>query len=97
MKVTWSPLALEKLETAAKYIALDKASAADKWVNDIFDRTDLLSIQPKIGRAVPELFGSNYREVIFGRYRIIYKIENEIKILTLLNSRQLLNLDNTEL
>jgi len=40
LKVTWSPLALEKLEATAKYIALDKPSAADKWVNDIFDRVD---------------------------------------------------------
>ena len=36
MKVVWSPLALEKLEAAAKSIAIDKASAADKWVNDVF-------------------------------------------------------------
>jgi len=97
LKVTWSPLALEKLEVTAKYIALDKPSAADKWVNDIFDRADLLASQPEIGREVPELLGSNYREVVFGNYRIIYKVENEIKILTLRNSRQLLSSDNIEL
>ncbi len=51
----------------------------------------------KIGREVPELIGTNYREVVFGNYRIIYKIENEIKILTLRNSRQLLSSDNIEL
>ncbi len=97
MKVVWSPLALEKLEATAKFIALDKPSAADKWVNDVFDRTDLLGSQPELGREVPELLGSNYREVIFGSYRIIYKVENEIKVLTLRNSRQLLSLDNIEL
>jgi toxin ParE1/3/4 len=97
LKVVWSPLALEKLEATAKFIALDKPSAADKWVNDVFDRTDLLGSQPELGREVPELLGSNYREVIFGGYRIIYKIEIEIKILTLRNSRQLLDLDNIEL
>ena len=97
MKVVWSPLALEKLEAIAKYIALDKPSAADKWVNDIFDRTDLLANQPEIGREVQELVGSNYRELIFGNYRIIYKIESEVKILTLRNSRQLLNADEIEL
>lgn len=97
MKVIWSPLALEKLEVTAKYIALDKPSAADKWVNDVFDRTDLLGSQPELGREVPELLGSNYREVIFGNYRIIYKVENEIRILTLRNSRQLLSTENIEL
>ncbi|MBA6342520.1 type II toxin-antitoxin system RelE/ParE family toxin [Colwellia sp. MB02u-10] len=94
MIVVWSPLALETLEATAKFIALDKPSAADKWVNDVFDRTDLLGSQPELGREVPELLGSNYREVIFGSYRIIYKIDIEIKILTLRNSRQLLGLDN---
>ncbi|HCM47899.1 MAG TPA: type II toxin-antitoxin system RelE/ParE family toxin, partial [Colwellia sp.] len=37
------------------------------------------------------------REIIFGSYRIIYKIENEIRILTLRNSRQLLILAGIEL
>ena len=97
MKVVWSPLALEKLEAAVKFIALDKPSAADKWVNDVFDRTELLGSQPELGREVPELLGSNYREIIFGSYRIIYKIEKEIKVLTLRNSRQLLSSDNVEL
>ncbi|MDN4503621.1 type II toxin-antitoxin system RelE/ParE family toxin [Alteromonadaceae bacterium BrNp21-10] len=96
MKVVWSPLAIEKLEEAAKFIALDKPSAADKWVNEVFNRTDMLGAQPELGREVPELLGSRYREVIFGNYRIIYKIENEIKILTLRNSRQLLDLEKID-
>ena len=97
MKVVWSPLALDKLETTAKFIALDKPSAADKWVNDIFDRTDLLGSQPELGREISELVDSHYRELIFGNYRIIYKVGNEIKILTLRNSRQLLSLGDIEL
>jgi len=97
LKVAWSPLALEKLETIAKFIALDKPSAAEEWVNDIFDRTELLGSQPEMGREVPELLGSSYREIVFGGYRIIYKIEHDIKILTLRNSRQLLSSDNVEL
>ena len=94
MKVIWSPLAIEKLEVIAKYIALDKPSAADKWVNDVFDRADLLASQPKLGREVPELLGSNFREVVFGNYRIIYNVGNEVNILTVRNSRQLLSSDN---
>jgi toxin ParE1/3/4 len=97
LKVVWSPLALDKLEVAAKFIALDKPSAADKWVNDVFDYTDLLESQPEIGRPVPELLSSRYREIIFGSYRIIYKIENEIRVLTLRNSRQLLSSGDIEL
>jgi len=49
LKVIWSPLALEKLEAAAKFIALDKPPAAENWVNDVFDLTDLLGSQPELG------------------------------------------------
>lgn len=97
MKVVWSPLSIEKLETIAKFIALDKPTAAESWVNDIFDRAELLGSQPESGRQVPELLGTCYREVIFGNYRIIYKVENDIKILTLRNCRQLLSMDDLEL
>ena len=96
MKVVWSPLALETLEATAQFIALDKSSAAEKWVNDVFDRTERLSTHPELGREVPELLGSSYREIIFGSYRIIYKIDKEVKILTLRNSRQLLSFDNID-
>lgn len=97
MRVVWSPLALDKLEAIASFIALDKPSASDKWLNDIFDRTDLLSSQPEMGREVPELPDSGYREIIFGSYRIIYKIESMIQILTVRNSRQMLSSDDIEL
>jgi plasmid stabilization system protein ParE len=60
-------------------------------------QTYLIASQSELGREVPELLGSNYREIIFGNYRIIYKVENEIKILTLRNSRQLLSSDDVEL
>lgn len=97
MKVVWSPLAIEKLEAIAKFIALDKPTAAENWVNDIFDRAELLGSQPESGRQVPELLGISYREVIFGNYRIIYKVGSGIKILTLRNCRQLLSMDDLEL
>jgi toxin ParE1/3/4 len=97
VKVVWSPLALDKLEAIANFIALDKPSASDKWVNDVFDRTDLISSQTEMGRKVPELADSGYREIIFGSYRIIYKVESMIQILTVRNSRQMLGADDIEL
>jgi len=90
MKVNWSPLALEKLANAAEFIALDNPSAAEQWVNDLFDKTELLSNQPQMGRIVTELQRANCRELIFGNYRIIYIINTEIRILTVRNCRQIL-------
>jgi len=90
MKVNWSPLALEKLANAAEFIALDNPSAAEQWVNDLFDKTELLSNQPQMGRIVTELQRANCRELIFGNYRIIYIINTEIRILTVRNCSQVL-------
>jgi len=49
LNVVWSPLALEKLGTTSKFIALDKPSAAEEWGNNMFDRTELLGSQPEMG------------------------------------------------
>ncbi|WIH25157.1 type II toxin-antitoxin system RelE/ParE family toxin [Photobacterium damselae] len=94
MKVTWSPLALQKLGDIAEFIALDNPPAAKKWVNDIFDKTALLSGTPEMGRCVPEISHTNYREIIFGHYRIIYSLSHEIQILTVRNCRQILSDDD---
>ncbi len=97
MKVIWSPLALEKVGDIADYIALDKESAAKKWINDIFDKAENIGDFPEIGRLVPELNNPNYREIIFGNYRIIYTVKTEVKILTVRNCRQLLGSGDSEL
>lgn len=94
MKVSWSPLAMEKLGHAADFIALDSPNAAEKWVNNLFDKTELLTSQPEMGRIVPELQKANVRELIFGNYRVIYMISNEIRILTVRNCRQMLTEDD---
>ncbi|WP_284205849.1 type II toxin-antitoxin system RelE/ParE family toxin, partial [Aliivibrio sifiae] len=55
MNVIWSPLALDKIGQTAEYIALDNPSAAEKWVNDVFDKAENLGSFPELGRLVPEL------------------------------------------
>lgn len=94
MNVVWSPLALEKLGDAAEFISLDDPVAAENWVNDVFDKTELLGTMPEMGRLVPELHNPNYREIFFGNYRIIYSIGLEIQILTIRNCRQILTKDD---
>ncbi|EHR1165418.1 type II toxin-antitoxin system RelE/ParE family toxin, partial [Vibrio parahaemolyticus] len=37
---------------------------------------------------------TNYREIIFGRYRIIYSLSHEIRVLTVRNCRQILSEDD---
>jgi len=50
MNVVWSPLALEKLSQIAEFISLDNPPAAEKWVNDVFDKAEAIGSQPEMGR-----------------------------------------------
>jgi addiction module RelE/StbE family toxin len=91
MKISWSPLAVERLEDIYEYIATDNNSAAQKLVNAIFKKVETLSKNPKKGRKVPEANREEIREVFEGEYRIIYRVESKkVFILTIRNFKQLL-------
>ena len=82
MKIIWSPLAVEQTRDIASYIALDKPSVAEQWVEDIFVSVGRLTDFPKSGRVVPEIRKDDIREIVRGNYRIIYKIqETKVSIL----------------
>jgi toxin ParE1/3/4 len=78
----------------AEYIAQDKPSAAEKWINTVFSKVEELKSSPEIGRAVPEIRNDQFRELIYGNYRIIYPVEKtKISILTIRHGRQMLPID----
>jgi len=92
MKVIWSPLAIERIEEIFDFISYDKPSAANKWIDYIFDKIDLLKSNPEMGPLVPEIEAPSIRELILGNYRIIYRCTGDIiRILTGRNCRQQLS------
>lgn len=91
MRIIWSPLAVDRASEIADYIAQDKPSAAEKWIDMVFSKVEQLKSSPEIGRILPEINDSQFRELIYGNYRIIYRIETkQISILTIRHSRQIL-------
>jgi len=90
MKIVWSPLALERVEDIAQYIAEDKPAAAVKWVDELFSTVERLADFPESGRIVPEVGAHRIRVVMFGAYRVIYSIKDQVDILTVRRSNQLL-------
>jgi len=94
VKIIWSPLAVDRISEIAEYIALDNPVAAEKWVDDIFDSVKQLKQFPNSGRMIPELQLENFREIIFGNYRVIYRVdENQVSILTVRHGKQVLPVD----
>ena len=94
MKIIWSPLAIDRASEIAEYIAQDKPSAAEKWINTVFSKVEQMQSSPEIGRVVPEIKNDQFRELIYGNYRIIYRIEKEqVSILTIRHGKQILPID----
>ncbi len=94
MKIVWSPLAVDRASEIAEYIARDKPSAAAKWVDTVFSKVAQLKSSPEIGRVVPEIRNDQFRELIYGNYRIIYRLEKkQISILTIQHGKQILPID----
>ena len=94
MRIVWSPLAINRASEIADYIAQDKPSAAKRWVNEVFSKVEQLKFSPEIGRIVPEISDNKFRELIYGNYRIIYRLEiKQISILTIRHGQQILPID----
>ena len=93
MKVEWAPLAIDRVAEIAAYIAEDKPSAAEKWIRNIVVRVGQLRQFPRSGRAIPETTRKDIRELIWGNYRIIYRITaRRVAILTVRHTKTILPL-----
>ena len=84
VKIVFSKIARFDLKEIVDYIKRDSVKYALLEKKKIIHAIDKLSYQPLMGKQVPEL-NSNYRELIFGNYLIIYKIvsDKQINILTI--------------
>jgi len=79
-QVVWTNNAKSDLEDIIEYIKIDSISNAKKIFFDIKEKCNNLYYFPMKCKIVPELqqIGiSKYRELIYKRYRIIYKIDNK--------------------
>ncbi len=84
-------MAIDRVAEIANYIAKDKPTAAENWVDKIFSKVETLTSSPNSGRIVPEINKDQYREIIYGNYRIVYRLEEKrISVLTVRHGKQLL-------
>ncbi len=87
VKIIWTDNALRDLEDIAEFIEKDSPHHAKITIKDLHSNTKILQDQPKLGRKVPEVGSENFRELIRGNYRIIYKLSaDSIHILTIHHS-----------
>ena len=72
-RVTRRPLAEADIFEIWDYIADDSMEAADRWVDQLDEKFQLIATQPMMGRTREEL-ETGLRSFPFGRYVIFYML-----------------------
>jgi len=81
-KVIWSPTSLDDIDLIAEFIARDSARRAALFVERLLKSVERLESFPQSGRVVPEIGDELRREVIFGSFRVMYRIEGDVVWIT---------------
>ena len=98
VKIVWTEQACEDLEAIVKYIRRDSEKYARLFAGKILKSVKQLEFMPESGRMVPEVNKSHIRELIVGKYRIVYRTTSyRIDILTIRHGAMLFSLSDIEL
>ena len=83
-----SSLAERDLDEIWSYVAEDASpTTADRLIDDIIDRFDLLAEQPRMGRTRSE-FGLGVRSLAVENYVIYYRHDGDVLIARILHGRR---------
>jgi len=98
MKIRWTHEALERLMEIEAFISIDNPERAIKFVDEIIEHAEkTLPDGTHLGRVVPEISNPNIRELIFKKYRIVYRLnKNNIDLLTIFEGHRLLRIDELD-
>lgn len=80
VQINWTYQAKKDLKDIAEYISKDSILYAKRQVLKIRNRTHILKDHNYTGRIVPEVQDENIRELLEGKYRIIYRVVNKNRI-----------------
>jgi plasmid stabilization system protein ParE len=94
MKILWTRESLNRLMEIEEFIAKDNEERAVQFVDEtIAHAEDLLHGDPRIGRMVPEISNPAIRELLFKKYRIVYRVnKSNVEILTVFEGHRLLRI-----
>jgi addiction module RelE/StbE family toxin len=89
MKVFWTDKATSHLLSIYEYIQQDSPIYAEKLLDKLISRSEQIASFPYSGRKVPEYDAEHIREIFEGKYRIIYRVnEDAVDILAVIHGVQ---------
>lgn len=96
-KIRWTHESLKRLIEIQEYISKDSPVRAMEFVDRLIEHAESLSDKPHMGRTVPELANSEIRELVFKKYRIVYRLTAKcVEILTVFEGHRLLRVDEDD-
>lgn len=88
-KVIWTEKCLQRIEEICEYIELDSISGSNKFANKIFSKEELIRNNSRIGKIVLDYGIEEYRQIIVGNYRLVYRIDEiSIQMITVRHCKQ---------
>lgn len=89
-RVIWTRQAVEDVEAIKAYVARDSEQYAKLLAERLVAAVDRLEAFPVSGRVVREVGDDSLREVIYGSYRIVYRVRTDsVEIVTVYHAARL--------
>ncbi len=79
--VRWTNQAVEDLRSIRLFIERDSPRYGRLVAERLFEATLRIEQFPRSGRMIPEVGREEYREIIAGEYRIVYRLDGEAAVL----------------
>ncbi|MBC8097567.1 MAG: type II toxin-antitoxin system RelE/ParE family toxin [Akkermansiaceae bacterium] len=83
-KIIWSPRGIETLQELIEYISRDNPEAAGQMGEAVFQKTLLLGQNPRLGKVFVKLNRDDIRETPVHPYRLIYRVQDSARTITIL-------------
>ena len=96
VQINWTVRAQEDIKSIAHYISQDSIYYAEKQIERFYSSVEVLYEHPLVGKSIIEYNMPQLRQILSGKYRIIYFVVNEerIDIITIHHSARILNLES---
>ena len=92
-RVVWTPQAIADLEAIRDYIHRDSEKYASLVGERIIEAVGSLESFPLSGRVVPECGDEYLRELLWNRYRIVYRVAGEeVVVVTIFHGARLVRI-----
>ena len=91
-RVIWTRQAIEDVEAIKAYVARDSVRYASLLAERIVAAVGRLESFPESGRVVPEVGDETLREVVYGAYRIVYRVQpDSVEVVAVHHAARLLH------